>query len=269
MRVRICLALAAALAAAVVPAAAQTDEIQVYDGGLAAPGVFNLTLHNNFTPKGIRVPAFPGAVIADKSFNGVSEWALGVTPWFEAGLYLPLYSCGKHTGCGIDGFKLRALFAAPGADARRFVYGVNFEFSTNARRWDATRFTSEVRPIVGYHFDKVDIIVNPILDTAYDGFGNLVFAPAMRVAHTFGSGWAAAVEEYADFGPLRGFHAARDQSHQLYAVVDHAGAWDVEAGIGFGLTSASDALTLKVILARDLKSLRSTRVTPPRRGSGR
>src|ERR1700682_5068177 len=67
-------------------ALAQTDEIQVYDGGLAAPGIFNLTLHNNFTPKGLTTPAFPGMVVADKSFNGVPELALGVTDWFEAGL---------------------------------------------------------------------------------------------------------------------------------------------------------------------------------------
>ena len=92
---------------------AQTDEIQVYDGGLAPVGTFNLTLHSNFTPKGLTTPAFPGAVVADKSFNGVPEWALGVTPWFEAGLYLPLYSRDKTSGFVLDGFKLRALFAVP------------------------------------------------------------------------------------------------------------------------------------------------------------
>ena len=35
-----------------VRALAQADEIQVYDGGLASVGSFNLTVHNNFTPKG-------------------------------------------------------------------------------------------------------------------------------------------------------------------------------------------------------------------------
>src|SRR5258708_131379 len=44
----------------------QTDEIQVYDGGLAAPGIFNLTLHTNFTPSGLRTPASSG-LEADKS----------------------------------------------------------------------------------------------------------------------------------------------------------------------------------------------------------
>jgi hypothetical protein len=246
---------AAAIIVLCVPrgASAQTDEIQVYDGALAAPGVFNLTLHSNFTPSGIKTPAFPGAVTADKSFNGVPEWAYGVTPWFEAGLYLPLYSRDSHMGWGIDGFKLRALFAVPHADDRRFFYGANFEFSVNARRWDTTRITSEVRPIVGWHLNKVDLIFNPILDTAYDGFKNLDFAPSTRVAYNFSKRWAAAVEEYADFGPLRGFSPVGDQSHQLFGVIDHSGkTLDVEAGIGFGLTHGSDGLTLKLILSRDL-----------------
>jgi hypothetical protein len=232
---------------------AQADEIQVYDGGLATVGTFNLTVHNNFTPRGGKVPAFAGAVVADKSLNGVPEWALGVTNWFEAGLYMPLYSRDKDNGWGLDGFKLRTLFAVPNADDRTFVYGANFEFSYNAKRWDSTRFTSEIRPIIGWHLKPWDIIVNPILDTAYDGFRNFVFAPSTRVAYNFRSGWAMAIEEYADFGALKDFHSRSEQAHQLYWVVDRAGRpFDIEAGIGVGLTSASDKLTLKLILSRDL-----------------
>ncbi|MGE5157775.1 MAG: hypothetical protein ACM3OF_06460, partial [Gemmatimonas sp.] len=35
---------------------AQTDEIQVYDAEIAAPGVLNLEVHNNFTPSGLKTP---------------------------------------------------------------------------------------------------------------------------------------------------------------------------------------------------------------------
>jgi len=232
---------------------AQADEIQVYDGGLATVGTFNLTWHNNYTPTGGKIPAFPGAVVPDHSLNGVPEWALGMTNWFEAGLYLPLYSYDKNGGWGLDGFKLRTLFAVPDADNRRFVYGGNFEFSYNAKRWDERRFTSEIRPIIGWHLRPVDIIVNPIFDTSYDGLGNLVFAPSARLAYNFSSAWTLAAEEYADFGPVHDFHSAGEQAHQLYAVVDKSTKFmDVEAGIGFGLTSASDKLTLKLILSRDL-----------------
>src|SRR5262245_31176586 len=176
------------------PALAQTDEIQVYTGGLADPGVFNLTWHNNFIASGSTTPAFHGAVTADKSWNGVPEWAYGVTRWFEAGLYLPLYSRDKDMGWGLNGFKLRTLFAVPDADNRKFVFGSNFEYSYNATRWDSSRFTSEIRPIVGWHFTKVDFIVNPILDTAYDGFGNLDFAPSVRLAYNLSKTKALAIE---------------------------------------------------------------------------
>ena len=247
------LAFAVALVLTPAPLRAQTDEIQVYEGGLAGRGVFNLTLHDNYTPRGLAAPAFPGAVIADKSFNGVPEWAYGVASWFEAGLYLPLYSRDKRSGWGLDGFKLRALFAVPRADERRFVYGVNFETSDNARRWDTRRITSEIRPILGWHWKPIDVFVNPILDTSYDGLGNIVFAPATRVAWNVTRTWVTGVEEYAEMGPLRGLRPWRQQSHQVYGIVGRSGPpFEVEAGVGFGLTPASDKLTLKLILSRDL-----------------
>jgi hypothetical protein len=243
-----------ALALVPRPAAAQTDEIQVYDASLAPKGVFNLTLHSNFTPKGLTAPAFPGAVVANHSFNGVPEWAYGVTDWFEAGLYLPLYSIGKGTGATIDGMKLRALFAAPHADDRRFFYGANFEFSINSTVWDQKRITSEVRPIIGWHLHPIDIVVNPILDTSYDGLKNLDFAPSWRVAYNLPQMWAVAIEEYADYGPLHQFYAANQQAHQLFGVVDHTTKYnlDIEAGVGVGLTDGSDKVTLKLLLSRDL-----------------
>ncbi len=228
----------------------------MYTGGLADPGVFNLTWHNNFIAKGSTTPAFPGAVTADKSWNGVPEWAYGVAPWFEAGLYLPLYSRDHDQGWGLNGFKLRALFAVPDADNRRFVYGSNFEFSVNADRWDQSRFTSEIRPIVGWHLSRVDVIINPILDTAYDGFGNLDFAPSARLAFNATKTCAIALEDYSDFGPLKGFNPVSEQSHQLYGVVDLlAKTIDIELGVGVGLNSASDKLTFKVILSRDLNKV--------------
>ena len=234
-------------------ASGQSDEIQVYDGGLSAPGIFNLTWHNNFTPKGIATEPYPAGVVADQSFNGVTEWAYGVTDWFEQGLYLPLYTHDKNLGWGYNGFKVRELFAVPHADVRTFFYGVNFEFSINEPRWDDYRYTSEVRPIVGWHLGQWDVIVNPILDTAYDGWGNLEFVPATRVAYNFKSGWTLSAEEYSDYGPLNGFYSAGEQSHQLYGVVNKAfGSIEIETGVGVGLTDVTDRCTLKLLVIHDL-----------------
>jgi hypothetical protein len=254
--IRLLTVIAVALVTAPVATFGQTDEIQVYDGSIAELGVFNLTWHNNFTPDGLKDPAFRGGLIPDKSLNGVTEWAYGVTEWFEAGLYLPLYSISKDRGATINGGKIRLLFAAPHADGRRFFYAVNFEFSYNAKHWDSRHFTSEIRPIIGWHLHPVDIIVNPILDNSYaGGFKSLEFVPAARVAYNFSSKWAAAVEEYADIGPLRQFYPASEQSHEIWGVFDHGSKFaNIEAGVGFGLTSASDKVTLKLMLSRDLNS---------------
>ncbi len=232
---------------------AQTDEIQVYDGAIAEKGKLGLMLHNNFTPDGQKTPAFPGGLVSHRAYVGVPEWAYGVTDWFEAGLYMPLFSISKDRDLTYNGFKLRALIVRPHGDDRTLAYGVNFEFSVNAQHWDPQRITSEIRPIVGWHLHPVDIIVNPILDTSYDGFKNLDFAPSVRVAYNYSQKWAAAVEEYADYGPLRQFLPAGEQSHQLYAVVNHsAKSFDVEAGVGFGLNGASDKVTFKLMVSRDL-----------------
>ncbi len=251
------LALALLLLGAASTARAQTDEIQVYDATLTAPARLNLTLHNNFTPEGLKTPAFPGALISDKSWNGVPEWAYGVTRWLEAGLYLPLYSIGS-TGTGrhamLNGFKLRILVAVPNAEKRRFFYGANFEFSYNARHWAPTRLASELRPIVGWRFGRFDLIVNPIVDTDYTGAANFELAPCARVAYHVSSASAVAVEEYASLGTIAHPLPGQQQSHQIFAVYDRTvKRWSVEAGAGFGLTTASDGITLKLMLSRDLR----------------
>ena len=254
---RLVVVLAAGVAAAALarPAAAQgpTDEIQVYDAGIAAPGKLNLTLHTNFTPEGITAAAFPGAIVSNHSFDGGFEWAYGARPWFELGLYLPLYSVTGRYGGTINGGKIRLLFVSPHADQRRFFYGMNFEFSYNSVRWDARRYTSEIRPIFGWHVGAFDFIFNPILDNSWaGGVGALQFNPAARVAWHLDSRWAVAAEQYSGFGPLRRFLPARRQVQQTWAVFDHYGTTDIEGGIGFGLTSASDGVTLKLMLSRDL-----------------
>src|SRR5690242_12983668 len=68
-----------------------TDEIQVYDASIVDKGIFNLTLHDNFTPVGVKDPGYPGAIIPDRSFNGVPEFAYGITDWWEQGVYFPVY----------------------------------------------------------------------------------------------------------------------------------------------------------------------------------
>jgi len=231
---------------------AQTDEIQVYDAEIAPTGAFNLTLHNNFTPSGNTTAEFPGGIVPEHSLNGAAEWAYGIAPWFEGGLYLPLYSITRNGSVLYNGFKLRTLFVTPGAANREFFYGVNLEFSFNTAHWDKRAYTSEIRGIVGAHLGRFDFIFNPIVDNSWNGFSKLEFVPETRVAMALSEKYKVALEEYDDFGSVSKFLPAAKQSHQLFAVLDiKSKRFDIEAGVGAGLTSASDHWVLKLILSRD------------------
>ena len=230
---------------------AQSDEIQVYTGELAAPKEASLTVHGNYTARGRKTADFVGGVIPQGSVNGAVEWAYGVNEWFEAGAYLPVYSVTRDGKLLVDGVKARALFAVPHAETRRFFYGVNFELSYNARHWNQSRYGAEIRPIIGAHSGRWDFIANPILDTSFDGFGALVFAPALRIANNLTPKWALGVEHYAEFGQLRQFAPRGQQQHSVFAVTDVSRkSFSVEFGIGYALTDASDRVVLKAILAR-------------------
>jgi hypothetical protein len=245
--------LLAPLLAWAAPSRAQTDEIQVYDAEIAAPGQLNLTWHNNYTLAGRTEPAFPGGIVPNHALNGVPEWGYGVTKWFEAGAYLPVYTLTNDGRLLFDSVKLRALFVVPDAHDRAAFYGLNFELSYNTPHWAVSRFSGEIRPIIGARLGSFDLIVNPILDTDFNGLGKLDFAPCVRVAYNVNSKLGFALEEYADFGPLQHFLPSSQQSQTLFAVVDYGGSSNgVEFGVGRGLTPASDAWVIKLMVIHDL-----------------
>lgn len=241
---------------------AQTDEIQVYDAEIEQPGVFNLMVHTNFTPIGRTEPAFAGAIIANDSVNGAAEWAYGVTPWFEQGLYLPVFSFySTNQGPTINGFKIRELFVRPHAHDHKFFYGMNFEFSVNRDYWESRTISSEIRPIIGAHLGRWDLIYNPILDTDYTGgLGGLQYNPAGRVAYNLNDKWAVAFEQYDGFGTFNQIAPLHDQFHEAWAVMDHNSEKfiNIEAGVGVGTTAGSDRLTFKLMLSRDLNPRRES-----------
>lgn len=231
---------------------AQTDEIQVYDAEIVGVGGWNLTWHNNFTPSGRTTPDFPGAVVPNHALNGVPEWAYGVTDWFEAGAYVPIYTLTSGGRVLFDGVKLRTLFVVPHAAERTFFYGMNFEYSYNRPQWDTHRFSGEIRPIIGTHLGPWDLIVNPILDTDYNGFRNLDFAPSERVAYNLSQRFALALEHYADFGAVSGFASPSDQVQALFAVVDiGTSAHGLEFGVSHGFTQATDRTVIKLMLMQN------------------
>jgi hypothetical protein len=229
-----------------VPAQA-TDEIQVYNAGIAAPGQFTIQQHLNYIGVGINEPPFPGGIVSNHSLNGTPEFAYGLTDWWELGLYLPFsVQDGRFYS---DAFKLRTLFVSPHAEQRNFFYGVNFELSNETPPFAQTRWALEIRPIIGLRNAEYEFIVNPIVDIGFGRYGEADFAPAARLARKFGEDLYFGFEYYADFGKIGSFSPLREQQHTLFAVTDFkAGVLDINLGVGYGLTPGSDRFVVKSII---------------------
>ena len=244
---QLCLLAGAAVAALAAQPAMATDEIQVYNAGIAAPGQFTIQQHLNYVPLGVKDPPFPGGLISHNSVNGTPEFAYGVTDWWELGLYLPFAI--KDQQFLSDAFKLRTLFVSPNAEQRNLFYGVNFEFSNTTPRFSQSRFGMEIRPIIGVRNADWEFIVNPIVDISFGRYGEADFAPAARLARKVAPETYVGLEYYSDFGEIGNFARLQDQQHTLFAVTDFKlGVFDVDFGVGYGLTPASDRWVVKTII---------------------
>jgi hypothetical protein len=250
----------AALAAAVVllartgPAFAVDqvhDEIQVYNADIAEVGQFTYEQHFNYAAVGQTTPEFPGGFTSNRSLQGTPEFAYGVTPWWEAGLYLPFAVAGDGEFLS-DGAKIRSLFVVPDAAQRTFFYGVNFELGYEMPQFAPTPWALEIRPIIGVRNKDWELIANPIVDASFGAGGEADFAPALRLARNLGEDRFIGLEYYSDYGKIGDFLPLQQQSQQLFAVTDFkVKTVDVELGVGYGFTPGSDRMVLKAIIGYD------------------
>src|ERR1700682_402289 len=188
----LCLLAGAALPVALAQPAKATNKIKVYTAGIAAVGQCQIQQHLNYLGLGVKDPPFPGGLVSNHSINGTPEFAYGVTDWWEVGLYLPFAIQDRQFLS--DSFKLRTLFVSPNAGQRDFFYGVNFEFSNTTPKFSQTRFTMEIRPIIGVRNADFEFIVNPIVDIGFGNNGEADFTPAARVARRLGPDLFVGVE---------------------------------------------------------------------------
>jgi hypothetical protein len=228
------------------------DEIQVYNAEIAKVGQWTLQLHSNYAISGCKEPEFEGGIIPNHALNGTPELAYGITPWWEIGFYAP-YAVGENGTFYSNAGKIRQLFVSPDAAKREFFYGVNFEASYATPPFSQTRWNLEIRPIIGFRKNNYEFIVNPIVDVGFGQNSDAIFAPCWRFARSFGESFSLGIEYYTDLGPLQSLVPWNEQQHNIYAVVDFkVGRFDVNAGIGYGLTPGSDRVMAKMIIGTDL-----------------
>jgi hypothetical protein len=257
------------------------DEIQIYNAQIAAVGQWTIEQHLNYTISGGKEPDFPGGLIPNHALNGTPELAYGITDWWEVGFYAPFAVSGSGAFLS-NGAKIRNLFVVPHAAEQKFFYGINFELSYETPAFSQTHYALEIRPIIGVRNKDWEFIVNPIVDVGFGALGEADFLPAARLARNLGEDRFLGVEYYTDLGKIGDFLPLQQQRQQIFGVTDFKlGGFDIELGLGYGLTPGSDRLVAKAILGYDFPvpgatshsndsgpKLPLTMKAPPRQASG-
>lgn len=235
MRLRVSIALAVALVARDA-AAVDPFEIQVYDGRANEPGSVGLELHANRVFRGVRT-ATPPELPLHQQTHFTLEPAVGVTPWFEMGSYFQTTLRADGT-FDYAGTKLRTKFVTPPRWHEHVRLGMNLEFSLLPARYDRNRWGGEIRPIAAWENDRWLFVINPIVDVSRQAPS---FEPAGMVKIKLADVIAMGFEYYS---------AIDDREHYLYEVVDLLSLprFELNAGVGEGLTGASNAFVAKMIL---------------------
>jgi len=214
-------------------------------------------LHTNFTPDGVKTPAFPGAEVADKIAEPGARMGLRPDPMVGGRALHASVQQRQEQRLG-DSTAPRCGFSSPClmADDRTFFYGSNFEFSFNAKRWEARRFTSEIRPIhrvapeAGGHHHQPDSRHGLRRPQEPRFWRRRRASPTICPVLGPRPSKSTMISD-----PLRRFNPLGDQAHTLYGVVDYTGkAWELEAGVGMGLTRSSDRVVLKLIASRGIST---------------
>jgi hypothetical protein len=127
------------------------------------------------------------------------------------------------------------------------------EIGYQRRQYSVDTWTWEIRPIVDQKVGRWYWSLNPTLDRSFHGASvnqGVVFSPNFKFSYDFMPKIAGGLEYYGSAGPVTGFDAVSQQQHQIFPAIDLniAPQWEINFGLGVGLTGATDHLIAKMIL---------------------
>jgi len=230
-------------------------EIQVYPYETVAPGQTMFEFHTNFIPSGTHDTA-DGVYANHHQFHETLEITHGWTRYFETGFYIETAPYVPGAGAKFVGWHVRPRFRLP--ESVPFKVSVSFEYAFNQPGFDPNQQTLEIRPIFERENGRLYLSINPDLSIAVKGpdAGSApAFEPDVKVGWDFTRQIAAGLEYYAETGPVRHFDPLSDQHHILFPAVDLnvSPDWELNFGLGRGLTNTSEHWILKAIVGYRFK----------------
>jgi hypothetical protein len=226
-------------------------EIQVYPYETVERGRTMVELHSNFTFRGRRSED-NGVLPTNHQLHETIEVTHGFNGWFELGLYL---FTSRSAAQGLDwvGNHIRPRVRVP--ESWHWPVGVSLsnEVGYQRRRYATDTWTWEMRPIVDKQLGRWYLSLNPTLGRSLHGESagqGFVFSPNLKVSYDFTKAITGGIEYYGSVGPLTGFDPIDRQQHQIFPAIDLnlSPKWEVNFGLGVGLTKSTDRLIAKLIL---------------------
>jgi hypothetical protein len=228
-------------------------EIEVYDATTNGPGVPGIELHVNSVLSGLRT-ALPPELPPNHQTHFTLEPSFGLTTWWELGGYVQ-FALRADGAFDYAGVKLRTKFVRPPTGDSPFGVGVNLEISRLPETYDRDRWGGEIRPIAtaATRGGRLFFSVNPIIDLSLAGpeaHRAPSLEPAATALYVIGDLCSVGLEYYANLGPIGDWLPANEQQHYLYEVVNVLKwrRWEINLGLGEGLTEASNRLVGKMIV---------------------
>ena len=228
-------------------------EIQVYGSETAAPATTMVEVHSNFTARGEKA-TIDGVLPSNHAEHETLEITQGFNEWFETGFYV-FSSIQPNGGWQWVGDHIRPRLRVP--ESWHWPVGVSLstEFGYVRPQFSVDTWTWEIRPIVDRQLGPWYFAFNPALERSLHGQNvdkGFEFAPAGKFSYNFSKQIAGGLEYYGSTGPVFGFDPVREQQHQFFPTVDLnvSPVWEINFGVGIGVTRSTDHLIVKGILGR-------------------
>ena len=124
--------------------------------------------------------------------------------------------------------------------------------------------TWEMRPIVDKKIGPWYLSFNPTIDKSIHGDNvrqGFEFSPNAKVSYDFSKIVSGGLEYYGSLGPVISFDPLNEQQQQFFPSVDLnvSPDWEINFGVGWGVTRSTDHLIVKAIIGRRFSWMKKAR----------
>ena len=227
--------------------AQESYEIQVYASEITPKNTTLIELHSNVSPQG------PDNVSKFSSpLHETMEITTGLGNNFEIGMYL--FNRLNNGVTQNTGSHIRPRYTVP--SSLKWNWGVSISVEAGFIKdpfTDKTIWDYEIRPIFDKTMGKHYIAFNPTFDGSFSE-NEFSFSPNLKYGYKLSEKYTVGIEYYGVMGNPFKFYSANVQTHQFYLVsdIDLNPNYEINIGVGHGITQSSDQWNIKLILGRKI-----------------